>query len=106
MTVPRLADFVRKMIPKWRGGALTHDEQELGVHLRGNAPLHEALIGIITSRIRGRANVPVPSDPLMCKSMLERDNELRWLLSRLDFVYRSPVSQDIPPEQEDGEQPA
>ena len=103
MTVPRLVDFVRSIIPTWRGGALTNDEQELGVHLRGNDPLHNALIGIINSRIGGRAAMAVPSDPVVCKAILDRDNELRWLLSRLDFVYRSPVSQ---PESEDGEQPA
>jgi len=93
VTVPRLADFVRKMIPKWRTGELSVQEQALAPHLRGNAPLYESLVGLVDSRIRGRASVPVPSDPLMCKAMLERDNELRWLLSRLDTVYRSPVSQ-------------
>ena len=103
MTVPRLVDFVRKLIPTWRGGELTKDELELGIHLRGNDSLNSALIGIINSRIGGRAAMAVPSDPILCKAILDRDNELRWLLSRLDFVYRSPVSQ---PEPEDGEQPA
>ena len=96
MTMPRLTDVIRKLIPNWRGRELTQDEQQLGIYLRGNEPLHTALTGIINSRITARASVPVPSEPTLCKSMLDRDSELRWLLSRLDFVYHSPVSQPEP----------
>ena len=102
MTVPRVADLLRKIIPKWRV-MLSPEEAALAPSLRGNEPLYKALTGIINSRIAGRAHAQVPSDPLICKSMLDRDNELRWLLSRLDFIYRSPVTQ---PGQEDEESSA
>ena len=99
MTIPRdlasapqrVSDYVRKRIAVWRN-PLGADEMELAPHLRGNELLYNALTRLIESRIRGRAKLPVPSDPLACKSMLERDNELRWLLSRLEVTYRAPVS--------------
>lgn len=110
MTVPRgiaamtrrVSDMVREMIPRLRHPPMKVDEQQLGVYLRGNAPLYGALVGIINSRIAGRANVPEPSDPLICKSMMARDRELQWLLGRLEYVYQSPVQQA----HEDSEPPA
>lgn len=109
MTVPpkvvaavgRVSDMVRNLIPALRRNLSPH-ETALSLHLRNNAPLYEALTGLIESRISGRASLPVPSDPIICKAVLERDNELRWLLSRLEFVYRSPFAQP----EDDGEQPA
>lgn len=103
MTIPRLTDVIRAMVPQWRGVQLTRDEQQLATFLRGNDPLLSSLVGIITSRIQSRANAPVPSTLVDCKAILDRDNELRWLLSRLDFIYRSPVAQPV---QDDGEPPA
>lgn len=91
MTIQKLADYVREGIAKWRN-PLSTDEMDLAPHLRGNELLYKALVRIIERRMGVRANTPVPSDPLMCKAMLERDNELRWLLSRLDLVYRASVS--------------
>ena len=111
MTVPRgikeatqrVSDFVRDLIPQWRKH-LSKEDARLAVYLRGNTDLWEALQALIHTRISGRASVPVPSDPIVCKAMLERDRELQWLLSRLEFVYRSAVSQ--PEQQDDREQPA
>jgi hypothetical protein len=110
MTVPRgvqaatrrVSDMVRDILPFMRN-RLSADEQRLGVHLRGNTAMYEALTGIIQSRVTGRAKLPEPSDPLMCKSMLARDRELQWLLSRLEQVYHSPASQ---PGDTEGEPPA
>jgi hypothetical protein len=100
MTVPpgmssaarKVSDIVREMVPHFRP-RLSRDEQLVGVHLRGNEQLFEGLKGILQSRIEGRARVPEPSDPLVCKSMLAHDREVQWLLSRLEFIYRSPVSE-------------
>lgn len=108
MTIPRdiasapqrVSDYVRKRIAVWRN-PLSPDEMELAPHLRGNELLYSALTRLIESRIGGRARLPTPSDPLTCKSMLERDNELRWLLSRLEATYRSSVSHPA----DEGEQP-
>lgn len=110
MTIPRgmlaatqkVSDMVRAMVPHLRG-RLTPDEAALAVHLRGNERLYEDLTRIIRGRIGGRASLPEPSDPLVCKSMLARDRELQWLLSRLEFIHRSPVAT---PADSDGEPPA
>lgn len=111
MTVPRgvqsaarrVSDMVRDMVPHFRQ-RLTRDEQRLGIYLRGNMELFEALTGLVQSRIEGRGKLPVPSNPILCKAMMERDRELQWLLSRLEFVYRSPAPQLA--EEEEREQPA
>ena len=92
--------MVRNMVPKFRN-RLDIDEMELGIYLRGNEPLYESLILVIRHRIEGRANLKVPSDPLMCKAILDRDSELQWLLSRLELVYHS-----SPVQEAEGEQPA
>ena len=97
-----LTDHVREIYPKFRY-SMSAQEKRLGISLRGNAELYEALVGLVQSRIGGRAKVPVPNDPLMCKSILERDSELRWFLSKLEYVYRAPAPQ---PADERGEQPA
>ena len=97
----KITDVLGDFLPKFRD-RLTPDEQDLGIYLRGNKELYEALTKVIQFRIEGRAKVPEPSDPLMCKSMLARDRELQTLLSRLEYVYRSPVLQPA----DDGEQPA
>ena len=78
------------------------EEMALAPHLRGNERLYEALVALITSRINGRALQPPPSEPVDCVRFLERDYELRWLLSRLESVYRSPVN----PEAADSDQSA
>ena len=87
------------MIPSLRI-LLTSQEEALAPHIRGNAPLYEALTQFITARINGRAMQPVPNEPIDCRASMERDHELRWLLSRLDFVYRSPVNQSAATEGE------
>lgn len=97
----RVSDYVRQRITAWRN-PLSHDELNLAPHLRGNELLYSALTRLIESRIGGRAKLPVPSDPVTCKSMLDRDNELRWLLSRLDALYHAPVSHPA----DKGEQPS
>jgi len=97
----RVRDIVRDMVPFMRH-MLTSEEQTLGVHLRGNHSLYESLVGVIRAKIEGRASLPEPSDPLECKSRLARDHELRWLLSRLRTIYRSPVLQ---PADRNGEPP-
>jgi hypothetical protein len=95
--------MVMDMLPRMRGGSLTREEQSVGIHLRGNAALYEGLTDLIRSRIQGRASVPEPTDPVMCKSMVARDRELQWLLVRLEAIYHSPVVQ---PGHSEGEQPA
>lgn len=98
----RLSDWVREMIPKLRSG-LSPAESALAPHIRGNEPLYTALTGLIRSRIEGRRRLPVPTDPMMCKSILDRNNELEWLLSRLEAVYNSPANTVA---DKQGEQPA
>jgi hypothetical protein len=110
MTVPpglksvarKVSDVVREMIPRHRV-TLTPEEQTVGIYLRGNKDLYESLRDLIESRIGGRANLSVPSNPIDCKAILDRDHELRWLLNRLAFIYSAPVAQ---PTDSDGEQPA
>ena len=99
----RLADYVRAIFPKMRQIPLTVEEVELAAHMRGNEGLYNALTTLILSRIRGRDFKLVPTDPLECKGMMERNHELRWLLSRLEYVYRSPINEET---EETGEQPA
>lgn len=102
MTVPKgvrartqkVADMLRDIIPQFRH-RLTPDEERLGIHLRGNQDLYEALSNLILSRIEGRAKLPEPSDPVVCKSMLAKDRELEWVLLRLEFVYRSPALKSV-----------
>ena len=109
MTIPpglknaagKVSDMVREMIPRFRHH-LTDEEAALGLHLRGNAPLLEALRGLIHARIEARAQLPAPSEPLVCKSMVDRDRELQWLISRLEYVHASPVNQP----EDDRERPA
>jgi hypothetical protein len=75
-------------------GTLQKDEADLAVHLRGNERLYDSLTQLIRSRIQRRDVLPVPSDPLECRGVLERNHELRWLLSRLEIIYRSPVNEE------------
>ena len=96
----RVSDMVRRAIPFMRH-RLTQNEQQLGVHLRGNVSLHNALVGLIQTRVESRAQVQEPADPVVCKSMMARDRELQWLKSRLDFVFQSPVLEPA----SDSEQP-
>ena len=96
----RVADMVREMFPLKRG-QMPQEEQNLAVHLRGNDLLLKDLTELIRSRIEGRDRLPVPTDPLACKGFMERNNELRWLMAKLEYLYRSPVN----PEAEQGEQP-
>ena len=97
----RVTDFVREMVPHMRY-RLTKNEQDLGVHLRGNGALLEAVSGLVWDRIKGRERLPIPSDPIVCMATMARDKELRWLLSRLEYVYHSPVMTETA---EPGEQP-
>lgn len=104
MPMPRtVAEMVRRMVPSLRR-TLTPEEHTLSVYLRGNEDMFNSLKGIIESRMKGRAGVPEPSDPVECKSMVARDRELLWLLAKLEFIYRSPIA--VPTEQIDDEQPA
>ena len=103
MTHPRrVSEMVREMVPFMRN-RLTADEHTLAVHLRNNHGFYEALTRVVGERIEGRAKRPVPSDPVACLASMACDRELRWLLSRLELVYRSPV---IDPVEARGEQPA
>jgi len=83
---------------------LTEEERDLAIHLRGNERLHNALSNLVRSRIRGRETLPVPSDPMLCKSLLERNTELRWFLGRLERLYQSPANEGA--DNDRGEQPA
>jgi len=94
-TVQKVSDLVRHMVPRLRE-TLSEEERAVAIHLRGNEHLYSGLKGLVQARIDGRASVAEPSDPLTCKSMLARDRELQWLLSRLAFVYRSPVVEATP----------
>lgn len=101
MTIPKIArvrDMVLAMLPTLRH-QLSPVDANLAGHLRGNAPLYESLIAFITSRIQVRDSQPVPSDPVECRGILERNHELRVLLARLESAYRSPINQPA----EDGE---
>jgi hypothetical protein len=101
-TAQRLADVVGRMLPYLRHGGLTREESSLGIHLRGNQALRDALVAFLKTRIEGRAQQQEPTDPLVCKSWLARDREIQWAINRLDFVFRSPVRDAA----DDGEQPA
>lgn len=111
VTIPRgmqgaarkVSDLVREMVPFMRR-SLTADEALVAVYLRGNENLLKGLRAMVQSRIEGRAHLPEPSDPLVCKSMVARDRELQWLMSRLEFIHRSPMSEPVA--QDDSEQPA
>ena len=106
MTTPkigRLRDWVVANIPLLGRFSLQPHEQDLAAHLRGNAPLYESLKTFINARLDARSVQPVPSEPIKCLAILERNHEDRWLLSRLDLIFRSPVN---PAAQEDGEPPA
>ena len=89
MPMPRVADIVRGMFLSSRVPAMEPEEQDLALHLRGNDKLLASLIGVIEARIAGRAKVPEPSDPIVAKSMIARDRELQWLVSRLQLVCHS-----------------
>lgn len=90
-TIPqRVSDFVRDLIPRMRY-RMSAEEASLAVHLRTNESLYNSLVALITTRIAGRASVSEPTDPLLCKSMLARDRELQWLLSRLEFLRHAPI---------------
>ena len=96
----RVSNYVREMMPKIRH-RLTVREYELAIHLRGNSALLETLKNLIQERIKGREQKPVPSDPILCMATMLRDKELRWLISRLEYIHDSPVIAPI----EQGEQP-
>lgn len=107
MSMPKLSrvrDMVLAMVSQERRPliVLTQEEADLGPHLRGNQPLYDALVNVVRARLSGRESQPVPSDPQDCRAIMECNHELRWLLARLDVVYRSQVNQTA----DDGEQPA
>lgn len=94
MTMPRQIRRVRDMVLAMLPGVrvvLTPPEEAFAPYIRGNAPLYEALTTFVNARLNARASQPVPPEPIDCRASMERDHELRWLLSRLDFIYRSPV---------------
>ena len=101
--VGRVADMVRRWIPHMRS-LMTREEMDLVPHLRGNAALHSAIQSFIMARIAARDALAVPADPIACKSVMERNNELRWLSSRLEYIFRSPVVDRMG--SDNGEQPA
>ena len=86
----RVSDMVRRVIPFMKN-PLTQSEQQLGIYLRGNIGLHDALVGLIQFRLDVMARVQEPPDPIACKSLVARDRELRWFKSRLDSIFQSPV---------------
>lgn len=96
--VGRVTDMVRQMMPHLRPVTLSPEEVTLGIMMRGNDDLYNALKGLIEARLRGRFAIVEPSDPVACKTLLARDGELRWLLGRLEAAHRSPVNPN-------GEQP-
>lgn len=102
-TAARLSDVVMAMIPSHRHGGMTTHDRQAAVFLRGNTPLFEALTGIVTSRLQGRATVQEPADPVLCKAIMARDGELRWILWKLDTLYRAPAAEH---EADSGEPPA
>lgn len=83
--------MVREWLPTMRY-RMSPEEASLGIYLRGNTPLMQALCALLQARISGRAKAQEPSDPMECKSMIARDREIQWLLGRLDFIYHSPVN--------------
>ncbi len=97
-----LTDMVMRLVPNMRD-SLSVTERALAPHLRGNADLLGGLKAIIEERIGVRNRQQVPSDPMECKVMLERDRELQWLLSRLEVVCHSPVNEEV---DDRGEPPA
>ena len=103
-TVKSLREWVLSNIPGLgsRQVLLPH-EQDLAVLLRGNAPLFEAIVDFLNARLASRDVQPVPTEPVDCRAIMERQHEVRWLLSRLDLIYRSPVNSAA---NDDGEQPA
>ena len=98
----RVSDMVREMFPHIRG-RMTAEEADLAVHLRGNDRLHAALQSLIRSRIAAREAMSVPADPIVCKVIMERNSELRWLSVKIGQLFRSPANQ---PSEHEGEQPA
>jgi hypothetical protein len=91
--IPRkVSDLVREMVPRLRQ-QLTAEEAALGLHLRGNAALLEALKALLRARIELRGTLPVPTEALTCKVMMERDRELQWIIARLEYIHASPVTQ-------------
>ncbi len=97
----RVRDFVREAVPVLRN-RMSGDESDLGVHLRGNESLLNALKGVINARIERRDAQDVPADPNQCMASMVRSKELRWLISRLESVFSSPV---VGQEKDDSEQP-
>ena len=97
----RVTDFVRRAVPHMRV-RLTGSEADLGVHLRSNVSLFESLVELLQNRIKGRERLPIPSDPVDCKASMAMDAELRWVISKLEYIHNSPVNQEA----DDSEQPA
>lgn len=91
-TAARLTDFVLEKA-RLKRRTLSKDERQVAAFLRGNEDLFSGLKAIIRSRIEGRASLPVPSTPQECVISMARDRELRWLLSRLEAVYHSPINE-------------
>lgn len=110
MTIPpglrsatkRVSDILRELMPQSRQ-VMSGDERMVATYLRGNDNLLQGLKGILESRLEGRASLPTPSDPLECMRRIAMDKELRWVLAKLEFIFRSPVSEAS--EIDDGEQP-
>lgn len=94
----RVADLVREMFPAIRG-KMSREEAELGVHLRTNDALYTALKALVEARMRGRALVVEPENPIECRALLARDGECRWLLAAIERARNSRP-------QETGEPPA
>ena len=89
----RLSEFVQE-IPRFLNRQMSKEEASLAVQLRGNDALMKSLRELIELRIRQRASVAEPHDPVACKSIIARDRELQWFLGRLEFIYRSPVNEE------------
>jgi hypothetical protein len=87
------------MLPAMVRGKVSREEAELAVHLRTNDMLYEALKKLIESRIRGRATVIEPENPIECRALLARDGECRWFLNAIERARnsRSQESTSEPP---------
>src|SRR6267378_6781315 len=96
--IARVADLIRERLGL--RFTLSPLEASLASHLRGNAPLYDSLTEFLQARVQTRASQPPPVDPIACKSLMERDHELRIILNRLEFLYKSPVA---PTQNEEGE---
>ncbi len=92
-------DAVREWLPgaKYR---LTSDELDLAIFLRGNESLYQSLCSVIAAPIEARTRLKLSKEPNDSMIILARDKELRVLLQKLEFIYKSPVITEVSDEGE------